>query len=220
MKSEKIDFGMNEWRNRLRFMADIMFATSMSIMILNLEIPEIEQFTETKALVKFMLRQLSGMATFFIAFMTVSVYWMKHLEHFGITLKVSQTYVLYQLLFLAMILLIPFWSTYVSHAPDNVAIKVFLSLNMILIGVFSFISFNYAASNDHRLIDEKTTNEQIKTVKLQILTEPAIAAIAAGLAFIDPVYWDIAFILIPVLFAIRKKMVNFKYFGSLKNKSN
>ena len=68
MKSEIKEFGINEWRTRLRFMADIVFATSMSIMILNLEIPEISDFIDTKELTKFMFRQLAGMATFFIAF--------------------------------------------------------------------------------------------------------------------------------------------------------
>ena len=218
MKSEIKEFGINEWRTRLRFMADIVFATSMSIMILNLEIPEISDFIDTKELTKFMFRQLAGMATFFIAFMTVAVYWMKHLEHFGLTLKVDQSYIFYQLLFLAMILLIPFWNTYVSQDPDNVAFKIFLSLNMILIGVFSFLSFNYASNKKHRLIDDQVSDTDIRSIKWQILTEPFIAAIAGGLALVDPDYWDFAFILIPVLFVTRKKLIKTKYFVHFKKR--
>ena len=36
------DFEIAEWRKRLRFMADIVFATAMTIMILNLEFPDIK----------------------------------------------------------------------------------------------------------------------------------------------------------------------------------
>ena len=43
-----------------------------------------------------------------------------------------------------------------------------------------------------------------------------VSAIAAGLVFIDADYWDYAFLLIPILFATRKKLIKVKYFGYLK----
>ena len=87
------EFEVAEWRKRLRFMADIVFATAMTIMILNLSFPELKDISDPKELTSFILNQLGGMAVFFIAFVTVAVYWMKHLEHFGVTLKVNQTYI-------------------------------------------------------------------------------------------------------------------------------
>jgi len=201
-----------EWRTRLRFMSDIVFATSMTIMILNIEIPDLEIITSTKELSKYMIKQLSGMVTFFISFVIVAVYWMKHLEHFSLTLKVNQTYIFLQLLFLAMIMLVPFWNTYVSNYPDNIALKVFLSMNMVLVGLFSFLSLNYASSDKNRLIHNEVSDESIKIAKMQILAEPAIAIIAACLAFWNPTYWDYAYILIPILFATRRKLIKVKYF--------
>jgi TMEM175 potassium channel family protein len=212
MENKIEDFEITEWRKRMRFMADIVFATAMTIMILNLEFPEMKQITDIDELTKFMLKQLAGMGTFFIAFVTVAVYWMKHLEHFGITLKVNQTYIWYQLLYLAFIMLIPFWSTYVGEAPENIALKVFLSLNMVLIGGFSYLSMHYAANPKHRLIHEAVPDKDISETKKQILAEPAIAILAAGLALINPAYWDVAFVLIPVLFIARKQLVKVKYF--------
>lgn len=206
MKTEKPNYGVDEWRERLKFLADILFATSMSIMILNIDIPDISQFTETKELTKFMFKQLSGMATFFIAFITVAIYWMKHLEHFGMILKVNRTYIIYQLLFLASVLLIPFWNTYASQSPNNIAFKVFLSLNIILIGLFSYLSMNLASYKKDMLVKDFVCDEELNAMKFQILTEPLIALIAAGLAFLNPNYWDIAFILIPIIFFSRKKL--------------
>jgi len=104
-------------------MADIVFATSMTIMILNLKFPDIELYSNPTELAKFMIGQLSGMGAFFISFVTVAVYWMKHLEHFGVTLKVNLTFIWLQLLYLAFIMLIPFWNTYVGQAPDNMHLK-------------------------------------------------------------------------------------------------
>ena len=212
------DFEIQEWRQRLRFLADIVFATAMTIMVLKLEVPDFGHITSTTELAKFLLKQLSNMWVYLIDFIVVAVYWIKHLEHFGVTLKVNQTYIWFQLLYLGLIVLIPFWNSYISLFPENVAIKVFLSINMVLVGLFSYLSMNYAANPNHRLIHDAVPDDDILASKRQILTEPGIAILAAALAFVKPVLWDLAFIMVPVLFMARKKLVNVKYFKFKKNK--
>jgi len=93
-----------------------------------------------------------------------------------------------------------------------------MSLNMVLVGAFSYLSMNYAANSKHRLIRSEISDEAIKEYKKQILTEPGIAILAAGLVFVNPVLWDIAFILIPVLFIARKQLVKVNYFQIFKKK--
>ena len=83
---------IQEWRKRLRFLADIIFASAMTIMIFNIEIPEFGHISDTKELAAFLLKQLNSMWVFFIAFVVISVYWMKHLEHFSAILIVNQTF--------------------------------------------------------------------------------------------------------------------------------
>ncbi len=206
------NFEIQEWRKRLRFLADLIFATAMTIMILNIEIPEFGHITDSKELVAFLLKQLGSMWVFFISFVIIAVYWMKHLEHFSAILIVNQTFIWLQLLFLASIMLIPFWNTYIEQFPENVAIRVLLSINMVLVGGFSFLSLNYAANPKHRLLLDTVSDKTIKESKRQILTEPAIAILAAGLAYINPVWWDVAFIMVPLAFMARKKLVTIKYF--------
>jgi len=217
-KERKENLEAQEWRKRLRFLADIIFATAMTIMILNIEIPDFGHITDTAELAVFLGDQLNNMWVFFIAFVVISVYWMKHLEHFSAILIVNQTFIWFQLLFLGTIMLIPFWNTYITLFPENIAIRVFLSANMVLVGLFSYLSLNYAASPKHRLVYDTVPDETIKISKRQILTEPAIAILAAGLAFIHPDLWDVAFILVPLLFIARKKLVTIKYFKLITKK--
>jgi uncharacterized membrane protein len=206
------NFEIHEWRERLRFLADIIFATAMTILILNIEIPEFGHITDTKELAVFLLKQLNSMWVFFIAFVVIGVYWIKHLEHFSAILIVNQTFIWFQLLFLASIMLIPFWNTYIEQFPENVAIRVLLSINMVLVGLFSYLSLNYAANPKHRLLHDTVSDKTISEAKRQILAEPIIAIVAAGLAYINPVWWDVAFILVPLAFMARKKLVTIKYF--------
>lgn len=216
MENKKENFEVKEWRLRLRFLSDIIFATAMTVMILNVKIPEFGHISNTAALATFLLQQLNGMWVFFIAFVVVAVYWIKHLEHFSYILIVNQTYIWFQLLFLVSIMLIPFWNTYISLFPENVAIRVFLSANMVMVGVFSYLSLNYAAKPKHRLMRSSVDQKALTAAKKQILTEPVIATLAAGLAFIDVDYWDLAFILVPLLFVLRKKLTTIKYLSFLE----
>ncbi len=211
-KKELSQDELQEWRTRLRFLSDIIFASAMTIMILNIEIPAFGHITDTKALAVFLGKQLSSMGAFFIAFVVVAVYWMKHLEHFSAIKVVNQNFIWFQLLFLGSIMLIPFWNTYISHFPENEAIKVFMSANMVLVGLFSYLSLNYAGNPAHRLLKEAVEAEELKVAKRQILTEPAIAILAAGLVFLNPILWDVAFIMVPLVFMAKKKLVHIKYF--------
>lgn len=211
MSNEIEDFEVKDWRIRIRTLSDFVFASAMTIMIFNLDLPQMGAITDTKELGAFILKQLGGMGTFFISFIVVGVYWMKHLEHFGVTIKVDQTYMWFQLLFLAFIMLVPFWNTYMGEFPDNEAIKVFFSVNMILIGVFSYLSFNYASNPERALIHSSVSEESVQEAKMQILTEPGLAAVAAVLVFVKPVLWDLTFVLIPVAFFLKKKLVKIQY---------
>ncbi|WP_115460880.1 TMEM175 family protein [Winogradskyella aurantiaca] len=206
-----------EWRDRLRFLADIIFATAMTLMVLNIEVPQFGHIDKTGELAKFLIQQLMSMGSFFIIFLVIAVYWIKHLEHFSMIPFVNQNFIWLQLIFLASILLLPFWNAYIEVFSENVAIRFFLSVNMLLVGVFSYLSLNYASNTKHRLLHSEVTTEELKEAKMQILTEPIIAALAAGLAFIDVLYWDLAFILVPILFALRRRLIPIKYFRKTKS---
>jgi hypothetical protein len=88
---------------------------------------------------------------------------MKHLEHFGVILIVNQTFMWFQLLFLASIMLIPFWNTYIEQFPENVAISI--SNGSVIISwdeVLGASSYNIYASSDYKPV---TWNNPIDSVE-------------------------------------------------------
>ena len=201
-----------EWRKRLMSLADFIFASAMTILVLTLEIPSFDSQLEGKELVVFFMKQLTGIAVVIITFVVIAVYWIKHLEIFSMTPKISQRFIWFQLLYLLFMVLLPFWNTYVTLYPDKPIIKVFLSLNMILVGLFSYLSWNFATSPKHRLVHPDVDEEIVVTYKKQIMTEPIIAFAAAGVGFIHPDLWDVAFISVPVFFALRKRVQKVSFF--------
>lgn len=209
-KTELAPLQDNEWRKRLRLVTDVVFASAMTLMIFNIEIPNMGDIEDPVQLGTFLVKQLSNMGVFFITFVVIAIYWVKHLEHYSFITRVDQKFVWLQLFFLLCIMLLPFWNTYASLFAENLAIKIFLSLNMILVGLFSYFSLQYASRPANRMIHPGVGENVLKTAKTEILSEPLIAALAAGLAFINVELWDIAFILIPVVHFGYKKITNRK----------
>ena len=94
MEKESLEnFEVHEWRKRLRFLADIIFASAMTIMIINIEIPEFGHITDTKELAVFLGKQLTSMWYYFISFVVIAVYLIKHLEHFSAIPIINQTFI-------------------------------------------------------------------------------------------------------------------------------
>lgn len=54
-----------------------------------------------------------------------------------------------------------------------------MSLNMVLIGLFSFLNLNYAGSPKHRLLHVDFNGKVLKGAKKQVLTVPVIAILVA-----------------------------------------
>lgn len=209
-----------EWRKRLRLACDLIFTSAMTILVLKLEIPDFETDISAQELVRFFLKQLVSMANVIIVFIVISVYWIKHLEIFSMIPKVDQKVIWFQLFYLLFMLLLPFWNTYVSLYPEKPTLKALLSLNMILVGLFSYLTWNYALNPKHRLAHPEVDEETDRTYRKQILTEPAIAFVAAGLGYINADLWDLAFVAVPLAFAFRKRIQKVNFYTIFGSKNN
>ena len=187
-------------------MADIIFATAMTIMVLSIEVPGFGNLSGKEKVAPFLIEQLKNMWAFIISFLIVAIYWTKHLELFGSVKVINKTFIWLQLGFLAAVLLIPFWNTYLEQNPENVAIRVGMSVNILLVGGLSYFSLNYASNPKHYLLHEDVPKGIVRIYKREMLTEPMLAILGAALAFINPYLWDVAFLLIPVAFLIAEKL--------------
>ena len=133
------------------------------------------------------------------------MYWLKHVEHFSYYRRTDQKHLWLQLVFLMFLVLIPFTNSFSSAFPDNTATQVLYSANMIGVGLASFFAWTYATRN-HHLVDDDLDADLIHSLRIQALSEPLVACIAIAAAFVAPQLWEMTFLLVPLLFALRKKV--------------
>ena len=191
--------------SRLITLSDVIFASAMTVMVLLIEVPEAGSLESYEQIESFMFGQLEHLGVYIVSFVLISIYWMRHLEHFSHYRETHTPHMWRQLGFLAAIVVIPFSSTFASSYPNNFAVEAFYSVNMVLVGVFSFAEWNYATTG-HRLVDTDLDDATIREIRGGTLTEPIVALVALAVAWFNPGLWEPTFILAPILFSLQRRV--------------
>lgn len=190
---------------RVQILADVIFAASMVFMASAFDLPDTDVVTSPGELTNFLQDQLPVVVIYVISFVLVAVYWMKHLEHFSYLKKTNIGHLWLQILFLAMVVIIPYSNGLSSAIPDSFAFQTFYSINMFLVGLFALLSWMYATKN-HRLVEPDLDPATIRHLRNEAMVEPAIALVSIGAARMGPMLWELTLLLIPVAYIAQKKI--------------
>lgn len=191
---------------RVRLLADIIFATSMTIMVFNFDLPNDTEISSESDLLAFFRDQREALLTYIVSFLLVFIYWMKHLEHFSYIKKTSSNHVWLQGFFLMFVMTIPVVNTLYSTFPDHPRAASAYCGAVVMVGLFSLWSWRYA-TKEHRLVDSDLDAGLIDDVGHEALVEPIAALIAiVGIWTISPAVVGPVFLLLPILYAVRKKL--------------
>ena len=200
-----------EWRKRLRFMIDLIFTSAMTILIINFNIPESVESESTQVFLRVLIGQSTQFTMFVISFLVIAVYWVKNLEYFRMIKNIDKTIIWSHMLYLILIMQLPVLNLMFGLFPMGLGIRVTFSILMIAMGLITFFIMYYAYRKG--FLHNRFELSYVKVFTRQLLHEPTVALIAAALAFVQPVLWDLSFILIPLLL-IAGKRIKAKYITS------
>jgi len=203
MKENKSNDVRKEWRDRLRFFIDMVFVSAMTILIIGFKIPEQLETANENEFLKVLINQGSSLAVFVITFLVISVYWVRNLEYFSMISKVNIPFIWMHLAYLISIMLLPVANLLFVLYPEGIGPRVLFSILMIISGLISYVGMFYAHRNN--LLREDINVEEGGKFTKQLLSEPIIATLALVVSFINPYFWDITFVLIPIILVLAKK---------------
>ena len=189
---------------RVQILADVIFAGSMTIMVLGIDLPDPQSVTSDRAIAEFFGDQLRRFGVFALTFILVGVYWLKHLEHFSYLHRTDFRHLWLQLLYLMLLVAIPFTGQFPMLFPESVAAHVFYSANIFGMGAFSYFSWRYA-TNQRRLVATDLSDDVVRNVGQEALMEPSIALAAILAAFVSTVAAEALFLVVPLAFAWQKR---------------
>lgn len=178
---------------RIEALSDAVFGVAMTLLVLEIKVPEFnEQITEKK-LVSDFLELMPKFLVYFLSFMTAGIFWVGQAAQFKYIKSSDRNITWINLLFLFFVSVIPFSTAFLG---DHIAFKfsIFLYwLNIFLMGMMLFINWEYAEK--HNFISEDIKERVYNPIKKRIVVAQALYFTGALLCFIN-IYLSIAFIII------------------------
>ena len=206
---------------RMIFFSDAVFAIAITLLVIDLKIPEFEEPKELQ-LVNAFLKLLPKIIGFLLSFLLIGLYWTIHHRLFGFVINYTQRLLWINLLFLLGIVLLPFSTAFYSEYTFTfLKTPIFIySINFCYIGLMSFFLWKYV-SNPKNNLTENLSVSMANYYTFRAMAIPVIFAIIIIVSFFNPRYAIYIPPFTPVIMWIIAKVYkkNFQDDNSLKNKS-
>jgi len=180
---------------RLLTLADGIFAIAMTLLVLDLRLPEtpgVDLATRLGSLIP-------RFGTFVVSFVVLGVFWFAHHQTFHFVVRVNRTLVWLSVLFFMGVALIPFVASVLgANYDDPIALTLYGGV-IGLLTVLGYVVWWYL-TGERGLVVGGLDPDLVRKVSQWIAVGPSIALVAIVLAFVNSLISLLIYLVLPVLF--------------------
>lgn len=169
---------------RLVFFSDAIFAIAITLLVLDIRLPETEGLLTDGQLRDALVGLGHQYLGYILSFLVIGVFWIGHHRRYHFIRRYDGMLLFLNLLLLMIVAFVPFPSALISRNP-GVTATIFYAGVMVAAGVVSLLIWWYA-SRGHRLIDPDLSQQAIRRESLTLLATPLVFLASIGVALIDP----------------------------------
>ena len=205
--------------DRLILFSDAVFAIAITLLVIEIKIPEIHTNVSDKALLHELGHLVPKFVGFIVSFMLIGLYWSVHHRMFGFVTNFNRKLLLLNLFFLFFVALMPFstgfYSEYAGSELFKKQLKVpmtFYVLNFCMVGFINYIMWTYISNPKNKLADPPIDPLTAKLAKLRSLIVPCVFLAMLPIAYFTNVIFAVYVpMFIPIILRIMRKKINKKY---------
>ena len=202
--SEK-QVGTEPSTNRLEAFSDGVFAIAITILVLQLGVPEVpaglpDDRVGAALTAKLLALWPGKLVSYVLSFVIVGMFWVAHHMAFHHIRRSDRPLLWLNTLFLMCVSFIPFPTALLGQYFDQRVAVVVYAISLAATGLSLELLWRYAASR--RLVGESATPALVAGVSRKNLVGPALAAAAVAIAFVSLRGAVAVLLLAPVLFAL------------------
>jgi uncharacterized membrane protein len=192
--------------SRIETLVDGIFAIAMTILVLNLNIPDINGPLTSVAFQNAVYSIWPDVLSFVLSFVLLGVFWNIHHRTFHQIEKVDKVLLWINMIWLLFIVLVPFSNTLTGGQYGQFPLA-HLIFNLNMLGIAGFISLNWFYASKKGFIHERVDSVRINIYKWVYVSFILITLLAIVLSFIIPHWSSMAYILIiPTEYLIGRQM--------------
>lgn len=208
---------------RLILFSDAVFAIAITLLVIEIKIPDKEQLknlglTEVtdQSLLKGLAHLIPKFVGFLITFMLTGLYWIIHHRMFGFVTSYTKKMLILNLVFLFFIALMPFSTGFYSEyaGPELVReqLKIpmtFYVLNFFCVGFTNFLMWVYITNPKNKVAEPLIDPLVAKKAKARALVVPCIFLLMLLIAYLTNVLFAVYVpMLIPIVLRIMNKKIS------------
>jgi uncharacterized membrane protein len=191
----------NEGMNRLLGFSDGVFAIAITLLILNIELPE---STGSAAVgISQLLEVWPDILSYVISFLVIGNYWIGHRGIFDDVESYDGTLLWLNIIYLMFIAFIPFSTSLIGEFPGSVPVIVYAG-TITLTSIALTVLWRYAWAYD--LLDATVNREKLRDVTYGILTPASIFAGSILIALASAEWAMYSWLLLLIADPIRKRL--------------
>jgi len=190
---------------RIEAFSDGVFAIAVTLLVLELHIPEFAEGHYPNQLVKALIEQWTGYFAFTISFFTIFIMWVNHHKIFKQVYKRNTGLMFANGLVLFLACLVSYPSSLLTRFYDTPSRQVSVSIytGMFVLINLSYILLWYLASKDRNLLRPGLTEEAIRSVRnnhlyglptylISFVLSFYYPAFALGICLVLWIYWAVS----------------------------
>ncbi len=196
---------------RLILFSDAVFAIAITLLIIEIKVPELEHGEATEhALVEELKHLVPKFVGFFISFFIIGLYWFIHHRMFGFVTNYNGRLIWLNLGFLFSIVLMPFSTAIYSEYSSPALIHLILPyaiyvFNICLTGLLNFFLWRFIGNPANGVAEELPAGNFLRNAKIRSLLLPAIFIISLLVAiFVSPGIGRFVLFFIPLAMSMVK----------------
>lgn len=170
--------------HRLELLTDGVFAIVMTLLVLDISIPEIARSSVQAELPGRLLELWPKFYSYVLSFVVLGLLWISHRRIFHYIKRSNAGLLWINIIFLMFVALIPFSTSLLGdYRMEQLTFMVY-GINLFLIFAMMFILWTYATGK-YRLVDSKIDPRLVKKRKLSIITPSLIVVLTIGISFVN-----------------------------------
>ena len=169
-------------KNRLEALIDGIFAVALTLLVLDIKLPENVEIVTNDALVA----RLAGLERHFviyaISFVVIGMYWINHHIQFHFVLRINRTLIWINLLYALLISFLPFSTDLIGDHKELVLPCVIYGITLLSLSATSYVHLRYM-SRHPELASPELTSEVIGILDRRIAFFALVSLLSIAVAF-------------------------------------
>ena len=191
-------------RDRIVTFTDGVLAIVVTLLVLEIAVPQLSQSEVETELPKRLLELLPDIWSYATSFIILGFFWIAHDDQFHYIKRANRTLSWITIFYLMFIAFIPFSTALIGEYRDQEISIIVYGINIIIVLGFGYLQWEYA-TKEHHLVDIDLDPNLVTITSRRIFVGMILYAFGIVISFLNTQVSLALFILIPLYYLIPKK---------------